>query len=172
MVRMNVSDEDVGNVLRRGPGRAEGLRQFATRRADQFGGASVNQDKFAFVFDQKGVDGSIYRRLFEVPRQKAFNLARPGVLNQFLGQSETDGSIRNGNYIELSDLCSVNPWLTTIKLGHSRERYDRFVRGLLRIRREADDEQSRRHNFRHKSECCDTVSHRQSSLSGSHPVDR
>src|SRR4029077_10286602 len=34
MVGMNVSDEDVGNVLRRGPGRAEGLRQFATRRPD------------------------------------------------------------------------------------------------------------------------------------------
>src|SRR6266851_5510551 len=37
MVRMNVGDEDVGNVLRRRPRRSEGLRQFARRRADQFG---------------------------------------------------------------------------------------------------------------------------------------
>src|SRR3984893_11345936 len=37
MVRMNVGDEDVGNALRRSPRRSEGLRQFASRRADQFG---------------------------------------------------------------------------------------------------------------------------------------
>src|SRR6202521_6395604 len=90
------------------PRRAEGLRQLATRRADQFGCASVNQEKFVLVFDQKGVDGSVHRRLFEVPRQEAFNLARLGVLNKFLSESETAGSIRNGNYIDLSDLCSVN----------------------------------------------------------------
>src|SRR5439155_24749216 len=37
MVRMNVGDEDVGNVFKLSPGRSEGLRQFASRRADQFG---------------------------------------------------------------------------------------------------------------------------------------
>src|SRR6266478_2047473 len=147
MVRMDVSDEDVGNVLRRGPRRAEGLRQFATRRADQFGCASVNQEKFVLVPDQKGVDGSVQRRLFEMPRQETFNLARLGVWNQFLCQPETDGSIRNSNYIDLSDLCSVNACLTTIKLRHSRERYDRLVRGLLRIRDRAYDEQSRHHDL-------------------------
>src|SRR5260370_33884008 len=101
------------------------------------------------VPDQKGVDGSVQRRLLEVPRQETFNLARPGVLNQFLGQSETDGSIRNGNQINLADLRSVNAGLTTIKLRHCRERYDRLVRGLLRRRCEADDEQRRRHNLWH-----------------------
>src|SRR5260370_26118646 len=100
------------------------------------------------VPDQKGVDGSVQRRLFEVPRQETFNLARLGVLNQFLGQSETDGSIGNRNYINLADLRSVNTCLTTIELRHCRERYDRFVRGLLRIRPEADDEQRRRHDLR------------------------
>jgi hypothetical protein len=172
MVRMDVSDEHVGNVLRRGPHRAEGLRQFAARRADQFECASVNQEKFVLVLDQKSVDGGVQRRLFEMPRQETFNLARLGVLNQFLSESETDGSIRNGNYIDLSDLCSVNACLTTIKLRHSRERYDRLVRGLLRIRDDAYDEQSRHHDLRHKSECRDTVSHCQSSLSGSRPIDR
>src|SRR6266481_5946512 len=126
MVRMDVSDEHVGNVLRRGPRRAEGLRKFASRRADQFRRASVNQEKFVLVLDQKSVDGSVEGRLFEVPRQETFNLARLGVLNQFLSESETNGSIRNGNYIDLSDLCSVNACLTTIKLRHSRERYDRL----------------------------------------------
>src|ERR1700676_5546659 len=42
MVRMNVRDEDVGNVLRRGPRRSEGLRQFASRGADQLGWAGAN----------------------------------------------------------------------------------------------------------------------------------
>src|SRR5437016_1497306 len=172
MVRMDVSDEHVGNVLRRGPRRAEGLRQFAARRADQFRCASVNQEKVVLVLDQKSVDGGVHRRLFKMPRQETFNLARLGVLNQFLSESETDGSIRNGNYIDLSDLCSVNARLTTIKLRHSRERYDRLVRGLLRIRDDAYDGQSRHHDLRHKSECCDTVSRCQSSLSGSRPIDR
>src|SRR6202022_3902079 len=148
MVRMDVSDEDVGNALRGGPRRAEGLRDFPSRRADQFGCASVNQEKFVLVLDQKGVDGSVHRRLFEMPRQETFNLARLGVLNQFLSQSETYGSIRDGNYIDLSDLCSVNARLTTVKPRHGRERYDRLVRGLLRIRDAADDEQSRRHDLR------------------------
>src|ERR1700687_5982053 len=151
---------------------AEGRRAFARRRADQCGCAGVNQEKFVLVLDQKSVDGSVQRRFFEMPRQETFNLARLGVLNQFLSQSETDGSIRNGNYIDLSDLCAVNACLTTVKLRHSRERYDRTVRGLLRIRDHAYDEQNRRHDLRHKSECCDTVSHCQSSLSGSRPIDR
>src|SRR6202022_447800 len=149
MVRMDVSDEHVGNVLRRGPRRAEGLREFASRRADQFGCASVNQEKFVLVLDQKSVDGSVQRRLFEMPRQEAFNLARLGVLNQFLSQSETDGSIRNGNYINLADLRSVDACLTAIKLRYCRERYDRLVRGLLRIRPEADDEQRACHDLQH-----------------------
>jgi len=84
----------------------------------------------------------------EVPRQETFNLARVAVLDQFLSQSETNGSIRNGNYIDLSEFCSVNACLTTVKLRHGRERYDRLVRGLLRIRGEAGDEQSRRHDLR------------------------
>src|SRR5260370_15539610 len=165
-------DQDGGKSPRRGPRRAEGLREFASRRAEQFGRASVNQEKFVLVLDQKSVDGGVQRRLFEVPRQETFNLARLGVLTQFLSESETDGSIRNCNYIDLSDLCSVNACLTTIKLRHSRERYDRLVRGLLLIRDRAYDEQRRHHDLRHKSECCDTGSHCQSSLSGSRPIYR
>src|SRR5712692_2412255 len=69
------------------------------------------------------------------------------VLNQFPGQSETDGSIRKGNEVNLADLRSVNACLITIKLRHCRERYDRLVRGLLRIRPEADDEQRRRYDL-------------------------
>src|ERR1700693_2846633 len=101
--------------------------------------------------DQEGVDRSVQRRLFEVPRQETFNLARLGVLNQFLGKSETDGSIRNGNYINLSDLCSVNAGVTTIKLRYCRERYDRLVRGLLSRRCEANDEQRACHDLRHEN---------------------
>src|SRR5260370_6426467 len=92
------------------------------------------------VPDQKGVDGSVQRRLFEVPRQETFNLARLGVLNQFLGQSETDGSIGNGNYADLSDLRSVDASLTMIKLRHCRERYDQLVRRFLSIDRDVDYE--------------------------------
>src|SRR6202521_1964538 len=99
--------------------------------------------------DQKGVDGSVQRRLFKVPRQETFNLARLGVLNQFLGQFETDGSTRKGNDIDLSDLRSVNPCLTTIKLRYCRERYDRVVRGLLSRRCEANDEQRACHDLLH-----------------------
>src|SRR6202162_6603247 len=91
--------------------------------------------------DQEGVDRSVQRRLFEVPRQETFNLARLGVLNQFLGQPETDGSIRNGDYINLADLRSVNACLTTIKLRHCRERYDRRVPRLVRRRCRVNDEQ-------------------------------
>src|SRR6202521_376339 len=99
--------------------------------------------------DQEGVDRSVQRRLFEVSRQETFNLARLGVLNQFLGQSETDGSIRNGNQINLADLRSVNACLTTIKLRHCRERYDRLVRGLLSRRCQANDEQRACHDLLH-----------------------
>src|SRR5260370_33945333 len=102
---------------------------------------------FVLICEEKGVDGSVQRRLFEVPRHETFNLARLGVLNQFLSQSETDGSIRNGNYVDLSDLRSVDTGLTMIKLRHCRERYDRLVRRLLRIRRDADDEQRWRHDL-------------------------
>src|SRR5260370_7198320 len=68
MVRMDVSDEDVGNVLRRGPRRAEGLREFASRRADQFRRATLNQAKFVLVLVHKTVHETADRRLFELPR--------------------------------------------------------------------------------------------------------
>src|ERR1700688_4562359 len=99
--------------------------------------------------DKEGVDESVQRRLFEVPRQETLNLARLGVLNQFLGQSETDGSIRNGNDINLADLRSVDACLTAIKLRYCRERYDRLVRGLLSRPCEANDEQRACHDLRH-----------------------
>src|ERR1700731_5119154 len=101
------------------------------------------------MLDQKGVDGGVHGRLLKVPRQETFNLARLGDLNQFLGQSETDGSIRNGNDINLADLRSVNACLTTIKLRYCRERYDRLVRGLLGRRWEANDEQRACHDLGH-----------------------
>src|SRR5260370_12603857 len=96
---------------------------------------------FVLICEEKGVDGSVRRRMFEVPRQGTFNLARLGVLNQFLSQSETDGSIRNGNYVDLADLRSVNSGLTMIKLRHCRERNDRLVRGFLSKGRDAHDEE-------------------------------
>src|SRR5260370_26476693 len=106
---------------------------------------------FVLICEEKGVDGSVRRRMFEVPRQETFNLARLGVLNQFLSQSETDGSIGNGNYVDLSDLRSVDAGLTMIKLRHCRERYDRLVRGFLSIDRDADAKQRSRQRLEHAS---------------------
>ena len=98
VVGVHVGDVDLVDLLRLVAGRFQARQQVAERRAEQAGGAGVDQHQLRAGVDEVAVDRGLDRRLQEAAREPFADLRRAGVGQQLVDRQRDRAVGQRGDF--------------------------------------------------------------------------